>query len=65
VDPLALAAAYGVPGRRVQRRSELPEVLAWALEQPLALVQLLTDRRADAALRRRLRTMAGRTLPPP
>ena len=63
VDPLALAAACGVPGRRVERPEELAEALAWALEQPLALLRLVTDRRADAALRRRLRTMAS--LPPP
>jgi 2-succinyl-5-enolpyruvyl-6-hydroxy-3-cyclohexene-1-carboxylate synthase len=63
VDPLALAAACGVPGRRVERPEELAEALAWALAQPLALLRLVTDRRADAALRRRLRTMAS--LPPP
>ncbi len=65
VDPLALAAAFGVPGRRVERPGELAEALAWALEQPLALLRLVTDRRADAVLRRRLRTMASRPVPSP
>ena len=65
VDPLALAAAFGVPGRRVERPGELAEALAWALEQPLALLRLMTDRRADAVLRRRLRTMANRPVPSP
>jgi 2-succinyl-5-enolpyruvyl-6-hydroxy-3-cyclohexene-1-carboxylate synthase len=60
VDPLALAAAHGVPGRQVRWAAELEPALAWALEQPVALLRLVTDRRADAALRRRLRTMAAR-----
>ena len=65
VDPLALAAACGVPGRGVEHPQELADALAWALEQPLALLRLVSDRRADAALRRRLRTMAAPPLPPP
>jgi 2-succinyl-5-enolpyruvyl-6-hydroxy-3-cyclohexene-1-carboxylate synthase len=65
VDPLALAAACGVPGRLVERPGDLADALAWALEQPLALLRLVTDRRADAALRRRLRTMAAQPLPLP
>ena len=35
------------------------DVMRWALEQPLALVSVATDRRADALLRQRLRTMAA------
>ncbi len=65
VDPLALAAAHGVPGREVRRAAELEPALGWALEQPVALLRLVTDRRADAALRRRLRTMAARSHPSP
>lgn len=65
LDQLALAAAYGVAGRRVERPDQLPEALDWALGQPLALMELRTDRRADAQLRARLRTMASRQLPLP
>jgi 2-succinyl-5-enolpyruvyl-6-hydroxy-3-cyclohexene-1-carboxylate synthase len=65
VDPLALAAAHGVPGRVVRRAAELEAALGWALEQPVALLRLVTDRRGDAALRRRLRTMAARSHPSP
>ncbi len=59
VDPLALAAVHGVPGRRLENLDDLEEALAWALAQPLALLVLTTDRRRDAALRQRLRTMAA------
>ena len=62
LDQLALAAAYGVAGRRLERPEELPAALDWALAQPLALVEVRTDRRADAELRRGLRTMASRQL---
>lgn len=59
VDPLALAAVHGVPGRRLECLDDLEDALAWALAQPLALLVLTTDRRRDAALRQRLRTMAA------
>ncbi len=59
VDPLALAAVHGVPGRRLETLDALEDALAWALAQPLALLVLTTDRRRDAALRQRLRTMAA------
>ncbi len=59
VDPLALAAVHGVPGRRLESLDGLEDALAWALAQPLALLVLTTDRRRDAALRQRLRTMAA------
>ncbi len=62
LDQLALAAAYGVPGRRLERPEQLAAALDWALAQPLALVEVRTDRRADAELRCRLRTMASRQL---
>ena len=62
LDQLALAAAYGVAGRRVARPEHLVAALDWALAQPLALVEMRTDRRADAELRRGLRTMACRQL---
>ena len=64
LDPSALAAAHGVPWRRVANLAELAPRLAWALAQPLALLVLGTDRRQDAALRRRLRTMAALAGPP-
>ena len=63
LDPLALAAAYGVPGRRVvaagDLAADLANQLAWALQQPMALLELVTDRRADASLRQALRRMAS------
>ena len=59
VDQLALAALHGVPGRRVAQKSDLPGDLAWALEQPFAVLELGTHRRDDAALRQRLRQAAG------
>ncbi len=64
LDPLALAAVHGVPGRRLLAAAELPAALGWALQQPLSLLLVATDRQADAALRRRLRTMASQ-LPAP
>lgn len=59
VDPLALAQAHGVPARLVASPAALPEDLAWALAQPFRLLVVRTDRRHDAELRRRLRTMAA------
>ena len=59
VDPLALAAVHGIPARDVPGPAQLPALLAWALEQPFSLLRVRTDRQRDAALRRRLRTMAG------
>ncbi|MEB3354223.1 MAG: 2-succinyl-5-enolpyruvyl-6-hydroxy-3-cyclohexene-1-carboxylic-acid synthase [Cyanobacteriota bacterium] len=58
VDQLALAAAHGVPARVAHTWEELRRELAWALEQPMALLVLRTDRRADALQRRELRRMA-------
>jgi 2-succinyl-5-enolpyruvyl-6-hydroxy-3-cyclohexene-1-carboxylate synthase len=59
LDPLVLAQAHGVPARRVSSAASLPSDLAWALAQPFSLLVVRTDRRHDAELRRRLRTMAG------
>ena len=59
VDPLALAQAHGVPARQVESPASLPGDLAWALAQPFSLLVVRTDRRRDAELRRRLRTMAA------
>ncbi len=59
VDPLALAAVHGVPGRRIEGLAALEGALAWARQQPLAVLVISTDRRRDAALRQRLRTMAA------
>ena len=58
VDQAQLAACHGVPCRRVDVAAQLAPALAWALEQPLALLQLRTDRRADAEQRLMLRRMA-------
>ena len=57
VDAIALAAAFGVPGRRPQQVADLESDLAWALQQPLALIELITDRRLDASRRHELRRM--------
>jgi 2-succinyl-5-enolpyruvyl-6-hydroxy-3-cyclohexene-1-carboxylate synthase len=65
VDPCALAAAYGVPSKQVRLRQELEEAVAWGLAQPLALVRVVSDRRADALLRGQLRTMAAELIAPP
>ena len=59
LDPLALAAAHGVPGRRVQSAADWQPQLAWALEQPLALLEWVSDRRVDAGRRQELRRMAA------
>ncbi|MEB3263067.1 MAG: 2-succinyl-5-enolpyruvyl-6-hydroxy-3-cyclohexene-1-carboxylic-acid synthase [Synechococcus sp.] len=58
VEARALAAAHGVPSCAIEGWASLAEGLAWALEQPVALLEVRTDRRRDAALRQRLRTMA-------
>lgn len=60
IDQLALAALHGVPGRRLHRREDLEDQLAWALEQPIALLEVRSERRRDAALRRQLRLAVGR-----
>ncbi len=65
VDPLALAAVHGVPGRRVEGLAALEGDLSWARQQPMALLVISTDRRRDAALRQRLRTMAAAQVTPP
>jgi 2-succinyl-5-enolpyruvyl-6-hydroxy-3-cyclohexene-1-carboxylate synthase len=53
-----LCAAHGVPHRRLERLAQLDEALKWLLDQPMAVLELRTDRHADARLRQRLRTMA-------
>jgi hypothetical protein len=53
-----LAQAHGVPARRVPSAASLASDLSWALAQPFSLLVVHTDRRHDAELRRRLRTMA-------
>ena len=62
VDQLALAALHGVPGRRLQRAADLAGELAWALEQPFALLEVRTDRKQDATLRQRLRQSVSETM---
>ncbi|MCT0199259.1 2-succinyl-5-enolpyruvyl-6-hydroxy-3-cyclohexene-1-carboxylic-acid synthase [Synechococcus sp. CS-1325] len=58
VDHCALAAAHGVAWRRVGRLEQLEEALVWSFSQRLALLELRTDRRADAVLRQELRAAA-------
>jgi 2-succinyl-5-enolpyruvyl-6-hydroxy-3-cyclohexene-1-carboxylate synthase len=65
VDQAALAAAHGVPSREVVDWQQLQAALAWGLEQPMALLVLRTDRRADAAWRQALRRMASSLVDPP
>ncbi len=58
VDPGLLCAAHGVPHRRRQPGEPLDGLLRWAFSHRLAVLEVCTDRGADAALRQRLRTMA-------
>ena len=55
IDHVALAAGYGVPARRLAGLDALAAGLQWGLEQPLALLELRSDRSADALLRQQLR----------
>ena len=65
IDHRQLAHGYGIPSRGLQGLDELEEALAWGLQQPMALLELRTDRRADAELRRQLRRrMAQLTVRP-
>jgi len=59
LDHRALAAAHGVPSRRVERLDDLAAALRWSEGQRLALLELRTDSRADALLRQRLRASGG------
>jgi hypothetical protein len=54
-----------VPSRVLAGWDGLDDALAWGLEQPLALLVLRTDRRADAAWRQALRRMASSLVDPP
>ena len=64
VNPMALAAAHGVPGRSIAVIDDLPEGLAWALaQQGPVLLRVCTDRNADAALRGKLRLAAQNVEP--
>ena len=58
VDGAQLCAAHGVPHRHLIQPEGLAEQLDWVLQQPLAVLEISTDRSTDAVLRRRLRTMA-------
>ena len=62
LDPTALAAAHGVPVRQVTSLEALAPALHWAREHPLALLRLVSDRRADARLRQALRTRVSERL---
>ena len=62
VDPLALAAAHGVPGRQVAALADLAPALAWARSQPLAVLRLITDRQADQQRRQALRGLVTERL---
>ena len=59
VDPLALAAAHGIPGRSLSCLEDLNDALDWGLAQlGPALLRVRTDRRGDAVLRKQLHTSA-------
>jgi 2-succinyl-5-enolpyruvyl-6-hydroxy-3-cyclohexene-1-carboxylate synthase len=55
LDHRQLAAGYGAASRALASLDELEDALAWGLQQPMALLELRTDRRADAETRRQLR----------
>jgi 2-succinyl-5-enolpyruvyl-6-hydroxy-3-cyclohexene-1-carboxylate synthase len=59
-----LAAAAGLPYRRIARAAELPEVLAIAAPRGtgIAVVELTTDRAAQATLRAKLGAVAAAAL---
>jgi 2-succinyl-5-enolpyruvyl-6-hydroxy-3-cyclohexene-1-carboxylate synthase len=65
VDACALASVHGIPVRTVAKPADLASDLAWALQQPCALLRIRTDRHRDADLRRRLRTMAQQAISEP
>ena len=55
-DPLALAAAHGVPGRQISCFEDLPAALEWGLaQQSTVLLRVCTNRVDDAELRRHWR----------
>ena len=62
VDGALLCAAHGVPHRHLAQPEALQANLDWLLQQPLAVLEISTDRSADAVRRRRLRTMAATQL---
>jgi len=62
VDGALLCAAHGVPHRHLEQPEALQASLEWLLQQPLAVLEISTDRSADAERRRRLRTMAAAQL---
>jgi 2-succinyl-5-enolpyruvyl-6-hydroxy-3-cyclohexene-1-carboxylate synthase len=62
VDGALLCAAHGVPHRHLEQPEALQASLDWLLQQPLAVLEISTDRSADAERRRRLRTMAAAQL---
>ena len=67
VDPLALAAAHGVPVRQIACLEDLPQALEWGLAQAgPALLRVCTDRDADAVMRAALRREVQQlTMAPP
>jgi 2-succinyl-5-enolpyruvyl-6-hydroxy-3-cyclohexene-1-carboxylate synthase len=51
----ALAAVHGVPSCSLEDGDGLAAALGWALEQPVALLEVRTNRQQDAVLRQQLR----------
>ena len=51
----ALAAVHGVPSSSLDVGDHLAAALRWALEEPLALLEVRTNRQQDAVLRQQLR----------
>ena len=65
LDLCALAKLHGVVCRRLSQPDHLQSSLDWALDQPLCMLEVITQRRADALLRTRLRKMASGPLTSP
>jgi len=56
VDPLALAAAHGIPHRQLACLEDLPEALDWSLSQTgPVLLRVCTHRGEDSSMRQQLR----------
>ena len=63
VDPLALAAAHGVPGRSVACMDDLAHALEWGLAQNgAAVLRIDTSRHSDAQLRNGIRARIKHSL---
>ena len=65
VNPLALAAAHGIPTRQISCLEDLDAALAWGLalsDNGPVLLRVCSDAGQDASLRQRLRISAQNAL---